>query len=237
MTILETKDSKNINEMMSQLGEFVSLLTDEQREELRLNLGIEHFKKNDIIYHEGEVPQYLHCLVSGKVKLFKDGVGGRSQIMRVMGPVSYFGYRAYLANQNFVNAAGAFENCCICMIPIELVEKWMMANNALAMFFVRLLAAELGASDERTVNLTQKHIRGRLAEALLFLVDSYGMEEDGQTINIYLSREDLASLSNMTTSNAIRTLSAFANENIIGINGRRIRVFDIEAIKKISKIG
>jgi CRP-like cAMP-binding protein len=87
------------------------------------------------------------------------------------------------------------------------------------------------------VNLTQKHIRGRLAEALLFLKDCYGLEEDGATLSIYLSREDLASLSNMTTSNAIRTLSAFANEHIVAIDGRKIKIIDEEQIKKISKIG
>lgn len=71
---------------------------------------------------------------------------------------------------------------------------------------------DLGMSDTRTVNLTQKHIRGRLAESLLMLKDNYGMEEDGITLSIYMAREDLANLSNMTTSNAIRTLSCFADE-------------------------
>ena len=72
-------------------------------------------------------------------------------------------------------------------------------NNDLAMFFIRQLSIDLGIADERTVNLTQKHIRGRLAESLIFLKESYGLEEDGSTLSIYLSREDLANLSNMTT--------------------------------------
>ena len=42
------------------------------------------------------------------------------------------------------------------------------------MFFIRQLSIDLGISDERTVNLTQKHIRGRLAESLIFLKESYG---------------------------------------------------------------
>ncbi len=67
------------------------------------------------------------------------------------------------------------------------------------MFFIRQLSIDLGISDERTVSLTQKHIRGRLAESLIFLKESYGLEEDGSTLSIYLSREDLANLSNMTT--------------------------------------
>ena len=63
------------------------------------------------------------------------------------------------------------------------------------------------------------------------------MEEDGATLSIYLSREDLASLSNMTTSNAIRTLSMFVAERIIAIDGRKIRIIDEEKLKKISRLG
>jgi CRP-like cAMP-binding protein len=87
------------------------------------------------------------------------------------------------------------------------------------------------------VALTQKHVRGRLAESLLLLKENYGLEEDDSTLSIYLSREDLASLSNMTTANAIRTLSNFANERIIAIDGRKIKLIDVEEIKRISKSG
>ena len=92
-------------------------------------------------------------------------------------------------------------------------------------------------ADERTVNLTQKHLRGRLAESLLFLKESYGVEEDGCTLSIFLSREDLANLSNMTTSNAIRTLSQFAAEHLIIIDGRKIKIIDEETLLKINKVG
>ena len=231
------KESKIIDEMIAHFSAFISLFTDEEMNELRSCVSVERFKKNEVIYREGEVPQYLHILVSGKVKLYKEGVGGRTQIMRVMNSNQFFGYRAYFANQNFITAAGAFENCTICMIPIEYLDKWIHENNDIAMYFVKILAAELGASDERTVNLTQKHIRGRLAEALLFLADTYGMEEDGATLSIHLSREDLANLSNMTTSNAIRTLSAFQNEHLVEIDGRKISLLNSDALKKISKIG
>ena len=107
----------------------------------------------------------------------------------------------------------------------------------MAYFFIKELAKDLGISDARTVNLTQKHIRGRLAESLIVLKENYGLEEDGATLNIYMAREDLANLSNMTTSNAIRTLSCFANEKIIVVDGRKIKIIDEEKLKKISRFG
>lgn len=212
-------------------------LNEEQREYLASNFTVQRYKKNETIYCEGESPTHLMCLLSGKVKIYKDGVGGRSQIIRVIKPVEYFAYRAYFAKENFVTAAAAFEPSTICLIPMTVINKLVSENNELAQFFIRQLSIDLGIADERTVNLTQKHIRGRLAESLLFLKDCYGLEEDQSTLSIYLSREDLANLSNMTTSNAIRTLSNFANEKLITIDGRKIKIIDEEKLKKISKIG
>ena len=87
------------------------------------------------------------------------------------------------------------------------------------------------------MHLTQKHIRGRLAETLLLMKKKYGVEDDGRTLAVYLSRVDLAQMSNMTTSNAIRTLSAFAQEGIIAIEGRKIKFVNVEELQVISDRG
>lgn len=212
-------------------------LNEEQREFLANHFTLQNYKKNEVIHCEGETPKFLMCLLSGKVKIYKDGVGGRSQIIRMIKPVEYFGYRAYFAKEDYVTTSAAFEPSLICLIPMSAIVTLVSQNNDLALFFIKQLSIDLGVADERTVNLTQKHIRGRLAESLLFLKESYGLEEDGSTLSIYLSREDLANLSNMTTSNAIRTLSQFSTERLITIDGRKIKIIDEEKLKKISKIG
>lgn len=224
----------NIPEMISDLW---TPLTLEQRERLAGSFTLQTYKKNEIVHSEDETPTHLYCLLKGKVKVFREGVGGRSQIVRMIKPVEYFGFRAFFANETYVNAAAAVESSVVCLIPLSLIDELVKENIRLACFFIRNLSASLGVADRRTVNLTQKHIRGRLAESLLFLKESYGLEEDNSTLSIYLSREDLANLSNMTTSNAIRTLSQFASEKLIAIDGRKIKIIDEEKLKKISKIG
>lgn len=224
-------------EIIAAIADMWELLTDEQRTLVVDYLEIKRYKKNQVIYAEGETPSHLLCLLEGKVKIYRDGVGGRSQIMRVIKPVEYFAYRAYFAEESFVTAAAAFEASTVCAIPMDIITRLLEENNKLGMFFIKLLAIDLGISDERTVNLTQKHIRGRLAESLIFLKETYGLEEDGATISIFLSREDLANLSNMTTSNAIRTLSNFASEKLIAIDGRKIKIMNEDELKRISRIG
>ena len=110
-------------------------------------------------------------------------------------------------------------------------------NNEFCYRFLEELACDLADSDTRSINLSQKHIRGRLAETLLLLKKNYGLEEDGVTINIYLSREDLANMSNMTTSNAIRTLSSFVSEHVLAMDGRRLKIIDEDKLRKISRLG
>lgn len=219
------------------LSELWSVLNPDEKRIITDNFTIHNYKKNQIIYAEKEEPEYLWCLLKGKVKMYKNGIGERIQILRLYRPVQYFGYRAYFARETYVSSAAAFESSTLGCIPMEIVEQLLKNNNDLAMFFIHELSRNLGGSDTKIVNLTQKHIRGRLAEALLLLADNYGLEDDEQTLKIYMSREDLANLSNMTTSNAIRTLSCFVNEKLIIVDGRRIKILNESLLRKISKFG
>ncbi|MBO5747810.1 MAG: Crp/Fnr family transcriptional regulator [Muribaculaceae bacterium] len=219
------------------LSELWKVLTPEDKRVVVENFSVRSFKKNQIIYAENDEPMNLWILLDGKVKMYKNGVGDRTQILRLFRPVQYFGYRAYFAREAYVSSVAAFEASTLGYIPMKIVEQLIRKNNDLAMFFIHELSRNLGGSDTKIVNLTQKHIRGRLAEAILILRDNYGLEDDNQTLKIYMSREDLANLSNMTTSNAIRTLSGFVNEKLIVVDGRRIKITNEYQLRQIARFG
>ncbi len=219
------------------LSDMWNALRPEEKRIVTDNFRYEQYKKNQIIYAEQETPENLYCLLDGKVKLYKSGIGDRVQILRLYRPVQYFGYRAYFANEPYVSTAAAFEPSVIGIIPMNIVDDLVRQNNDLAMFFIHELSRNLGGADTKIINLTQKHIRGRLAESLLILADNYGYEDDDSTLKIYMSREDLANLSNMTTSNAIRTLMSFVTEKLILVDGRRIKIINEPQLRKISKFG
>ncbi len=225
---------KVISEDMSEIW---SILDNDEKHRIINAFEIHEYKKNQRIYAEGEEPEYLYCLLQGKVKKFKDGVGGRVQILRLIRSVQYFGYRAYFAHERYNSSAAAFEASVVGTLPMTLVEDMINKNIKLAWFFIHELSRNLGGADTKIVNLTQKHIRGRLAEALIVLRDHYGFEDDNMTLRIYMAREDLANLSNMTTSNAIRTLSGFVTDKLITVDGRKISILNEPELRKISKYG
>jgi CRP-like cAMP-binding protein len=212
-------------------------LTEEERQFVIKNVEIVQYAKNEIIHHAGDESKYVWMLQEGKVRIYKEGVGQRQQIIRLLKPYDIFGYRACIAGDAYNASASAFEDCKAYRLPREAFVHLVRTNGTLCYEIMQTMAQDLAISEIQTVNLTQKHIRGRLAESLLLLLKNYGYEEDGLTLAMPLPREDLANMSNMTTSNAIRTLSQFAQEGLVEIKGRRVQILDKKELEHISRLG
>ena len=222
---------------MWELNPIWATLRDDERAMLSERVEVVRYAKNEIIHNDGDESEYVWMLLSGKVRIYKEGIGQRPQIIRLLKPYDIFGYRACTVNEPYNSSASAFEDCTIYRLKREFFNALIQSNGTFCYHVMLMMAKDLAFSEIQTVNLTQKHIRGRLAESLLLLLKNYGYEEDGQTIAMLLPREDLANMSNMTTSNAIRTLSQFAQEGIVGIDGRHVSILDEKALERISRLG
>ena len=209
------------------------VLTAREKQVFRNRMKICTYLKGEFICRAGDTPSGLVCLVSGKAKVFQEGVGGREHIVRMAKPAGFIGYRALFANEAHAASARVIEDSIVASLDRETLFSLLHSNSELCIHFIKLLASELGFSYFRTMTLTQKQIPGRLAESLLFLRDTYGLENDGVTLKVCLTREDIANLSNMSTSNAIRTLSSFANKKLIGIEGKKIKLLDIAGLEEL----
>lgn len=214
-----------------------NLLTPEEKAILEKNHTLTRYKKNDYIFREGDLPIGMQYLKDGKIKLIKEGIGGREQIIRMITEDGLIGYRSLIAGEVHNGTAVAIDDSEVITIPPDILYDVLLRNYRFSLALLKDLAIELGLSNYRTVSLTQKHIRGRLAESLILLKEKYGFEHDNKTLRVYLSREDLANLSNMTSSNAIRTLSTFSGEKVIAMDGRKIKILDLNQLEKISKQG
>ncbi|MBC8343220.1 MAG: Crp/Fnr family transcriptional regulator [Bacteroidetes bacterium] len=195
------------------------------------------YKKGETIFKEGMKPTGLICLNEGKVKIFKEGIGGKEQILRFAKPIQLIGFRAVFSDENYMASAVAIEDSRVCHIEKDKVLEVVDKDSELAFKIIRRLADELGDAKTRLVNLTQKHVRGRLSEALIILHDTYGSNSVDGYLDVLIGRNDLADLANMTTSNASRTLSAFVEEGLLSTQGRKIKILNMEKIKQISSYG
>ena len=210
-------------------------LNDEQKALLAESMVVVYPYKNEVIYEAGDTVDWLYYLVEGSITIFKKNNRGPKRVIRMVSPQSIFGYEAF-NDKPYTHTAVASPDTIIAKVPLSVIFHLIWENSNFAMVFIKDLAELLGLSLRHTAILTQKNIRGRLAECILRMKEKYGVEADG-TLPIYLSRENLAGMSNMTTSNAIRTLSAFTEEGLVSIIDRRIKILDEEGLRRASELG
>ena len=227
----------HIGYCLEDLSSLFKGLHSRDKEVIARNHITETVKKGDFIYREGEKSKGLICLVSGKYKIYRIGAGGREQILKLIKPSELAGYMNLFQNTTWNDSAVAIEDSVVCILEKQSLINILKHNSDFSFKLLKLIAEEHQFAQNRIISLTQKHVRGRLVETLLMLSEIYGFEQDGKTINASLSRDDIAHHSNMTTSNAIRTLSNLASEGKIELKRRKIRLLDVPALEMISKVG
>jgi len=214
-----------------------SSLNSQELAELNETSTIQAIRKGQYIFEESEEPRGLIYLTKGSAKVFKVGAGDREQIVRLVKPFSFVGYKALFAEKAHTTSSAAMEDSEITIYNKNTLYRIIENNSSFAKEIIKALANELGFNYNRIINLTQKHIRGRLAEALLLIRDMYGFTPDGKTLNAHFTRDTIAHFSNMTTSNAIRTLKHFEKEGLIRTQHKAIQLLQIERLVEISKFG
>ena len=132
-------------------------IEDDQFDLLLEHIELTKFKKGELIYKNEEHPAKAMCLLTGKVKIFKDGISGKNQIIRVIKPLEFFGFRAYFADEIYKTAAMSLDNCVVAQFPFAVLMKMLQKSFNIGHYFIKYLSIEIGKSDDRTVNLPKAH--------------------------------------------------------------------------------
>ena len=195
------------------------------------------YKRKQIVFYEGNMPYGLHCIYSGKVKVYKTGSEGREQIVRIAGPGDILGYRALFANEPYSATAEALEDAMICFIDKNAFFPILAKNPGTALNIIKKLSVELREAEDKVKDFAQKSARERMAELLLMLQTTYGKKTSkGPVIDLLLSREEMADMIGTTQETAIRLLSEFKSDKMIDMDGRKITILDAPALSEVANL-
>lgn len=194
------------------------------------------YGKGQVVFQEGTMPFGLYCINSGKVKISTLGQEGKEQILRFAKNGDVVGYRALLSGDHYSASAVALEESNICFLPSASIQDLIRRNGHFAMELMKLLSENLKDAEKRLTHIAQKPVRERMAEAILFLKETYGLEPDGKTLNVSLSREEIANIVGTATETAIRLLSEFKNDHLIELNNKRISILDAKGLVRTANV-
>ena len=210
-------------------------LTTEETDILNFEKDFRHYKRGDILYQEGNRISGFFCINQGIIKVFKTGFDGKEQIIRFAKKGDIIAYRSVLSNEPACTSAKVIEDCQVCFIPSEILISFIRTNSTFALDLIRLACHELGEANSFITDIAQKTVRERLAEVLLFLVNEFGLDND-RYLKISLTREELANIVGTATESVIRLLSDFKSDNLVELNGRKIRILNSKGLQKISNV-
>lgn len=190
-------------------------------------------KKGTPIFEEGDNVNGIYCVKSGVSKLSKLSANGKDQIVKLIKPGELLGQRSMISDEPANLSAIALEDMEVCFIPKNEVLSLFDTNNKFSMNLMKTICGDLKESDDHMVSVSQKTVKERLAETLIYLQENFGENENG-SLHIQLSREELAGMVGTATESCIRLLSDFNKLGLIELVGKKIYVKDIAKLKKIA---
>ncbi len=210
-------------------------LTPEEHEMISLDKNCEPYKKGLVIYHEGNRISGCYCVSSGIIKIYKTGIDGKEQIIAFAKKGDIIGFRSVLSGEVACTTAKVIEDSHLCFIPGDTLIQLFKQNGNFSMDLMQLACKELGVANAYITDIAQKTVRERLAEVLLILKDNFDIDNE-KFLQITLTREELANIVGTATESVIRLLSEFKSDKLIELHGRKIKLLDINGLKKAGNL-
>jgi len=210
-------------------------LTPDELEKVTFEKSTELYKRGSIIYREGSRINGCYFIQHGIIKVFKTGIDGKEQIIRFARTGDLIGFRSVLSNELACTTAEVLDDASLCYIPAETLVYLVKHNGNFSMELMQLTCKELGEANAYITDIAQKTVRERLAEILIHLKNDFGLDESN-ILQISLTREELANIVGTATESVIRLLSEFKQDQLIELNGRKIRIIDEAGLIRIGNL-
>jgi CRP/FNR family transcriptional regulator, polysaccharide utilization system transcription regulator len=191
-------------------------------------------KKGEPIFEEGEMTNGIYCVKDGVCKMTKLSANGKDQIVKLVKAGELLGQRSMISEEPANLSAVALEDMEVCFVPKSEILNFFNHNNQFSMNVMKTICGDLKEADDHMVSMAQKSVKERLAETLIYLEETFGINEDG-SLHIQLSREELAGMIGTATESCIRLLSEFNKNGLVDLSGKKITIKNKSLLKKISE--
>jgi len=192
------------------------------------------FKTGEIIIKQGSPASSVLFLISGIARSYIEGERGKNFIMDIIQPGTLvMGPGAYVNSRNTFSVA-AINPVHACFIDFNIFRQLIKTNSAFADSLLEDLCSNSLKSQTRMVNIAQKKMPGRLAEALLYFADEVFNADEYEML---LTRKELGEMTNMAKESVVRIMKEMEESGVISAKSSLIRILDKEKLKIISEKG
>lgn len=196
------------------------------------------YQKDDYIFLEGEAPEALFIVKTGKVKVLRHSTDGKDVVLRVASPGQMLGTVATFDGGGYPGTAQAIEDCSLLLLSRNDCLTLVSRYPVFALAVINDLGNRLRSSAEQIRSLAVERVEQRIARILLKLGASAGSDlPEGRVIEMPLTRQDVADMTGTTVETAIRVMSKFRRNDLIRTRRGKVVLVDLEALQEIAESG
>ncbi|MCF1716724.1 Crp/Fnr family transcriptional regulator [Flavihumibacter sp. RY-1] len=200
---------------------------------LDTNRRIQHYKKGELLFREGDPVEGVFFMIKGVVKVHKHWTEDKELIIRFARDHDILGHRGLSgSSEPYPISATALSPVTVCFIPLDFFRVTGTVNTNFLYEFMIFMADELRLSEQRMRDLAHLQVKVRTARDLLMLEKKFGKDAEG-FIGFTISRQDLAAYVGTAYETVYRLLLEFTEEKLIKTDGKRIGLLNIEKLKKL----
>ncbi|MDB5253566.1 MAG: transcriptional regulator [Flaviaesturariibacter sp.] len=195
----------------------------------------EVYRKNQVVYNEGNRPQSLFFVQKGKVKASRENDQGKELVVELYGEGEFFGYIALMEGGQYKEKAVSLEESELVVIPKAEFEA-LLRHSDVATSLLAQLARTVSIKEQQLLSIAYSSLREKVAAALLLLHQKTA-RPGVEATSLSFSREVMAAIAGTATESLTRTLSDFKSEHLIDIHVSTVRILDIEKLESVARGG
>lgn len=189
-----------------------------------------NFEKNEIIYEEGHNSNFIYLIIKGIVKCHKLDELGKELTTALHKEDDLFGYTSFTQNIPYQETATGMSDVeVVGMSKSELVNV-LNQNHKVTLELIQLLTDDLKVVKDQLLQMAYSSVNKKTATTILKFAEKLNRNPEDP---IRISRNDLASVAGIATETLIRTMSNFKKQGLIEIEGRNIRILDLQKLKLV----
>lgn len=143
----------------------------------------------------------------------------------------FFGYSSFSNNNPYLESATAVKATTVYAIGKEALMEILKKNHKVTLELIELLTDNISGIKDQLLQMAYGSVKKKTAATILQFADKLRVKPNEC---IKISRSDLASVAGIATESLIRTLSDMKKEGLIDIEGRNIKLLQIEKLQRLN---
>lgn len=190
-------------------------------------------KRGQALFNAGETFAALFAVRTGVFKTTITTQDGRDRVTGFQMAGEIIGLDGIVQNAHTCNAI-ALEDAEVCVMPFERFEALARQVPALQSHLHKIMSREIVRDHGVMLLLGSMRAEERLAAFLLNLVQRMHARGFSQSeIILRMTREEIGSYLGLKLETVSRMFSRFAEEGIVEVRQRHVRILDIEALQRL----